>query len=297
MLAINSGIKIVATILAKNEEDIIGQMIEHHLSQGVSQIIFTDNNSTDNTRSIVEKFPEVVEIIDEKDDAFHQSKWVTRMAKMTCKLDPDWVIHLDADEFWGGLHNLRSMQCDSVSSEAMYLHPPTEEFSLNNMRFYLDFDKLPIPQESKIAHRPDPNIEILHGNHGIAGKNCTSTKKIYRHHFPIRSFSQWKSKASGHLSLVKTNSTCVRWENWYNSASQEEYSKITNLWNSFCVNQNKDDFISLIRYWSTDEMVNLFETNDMMPIIGEWPKERNEEQSRFNQRFRRNFSQNHSLSI
>ena len=107
---VRPSLKIVATILAKNEEDIIAENIEHHIEQGVSQFIVTNNNSTDHTRSIVEKYPEVAEIIDEPGDNHHQSKWVTRMAKMACKLNPDWIVHLDADELWGGFFHLRFMK-------------------------------------------------------------------------------------------------------------------------------------------------------------------------------------------
>ena len=281
MLTITPGLKIVATILAKNESDIIGDMIEHHLSNGVSQIIFTDNSSTDNTRQIVEKYPEVVEIIDEPDDTHHQSKWVTRMARLACKLNPDWIIHLDADELWGGLSNLRKISDSIVSCERMYLHPPvTEEFSLKNMRFYLDFDHLPIPQEAKIAHRPDTNIEITHGNHGVVGKSYGSTTQIWRHHYPIRSFPQWERKAKGHLCLIKRNSTCTRWENWYNSLSDsrlaDEYSKLTSLWDSFCKKQDHHVFMSLMEFWATPDMIQFFEKQNIIPNVGEWPKEYHE---------------------
>src|SRR5207237_77831 len=44
--------KIVATILARNEEDIIGECIAHTLSRGVDEIILMNNASTDRTREI-----------------------------------------------------------------------------------------------------------------------------------------------------------------------------------------------------------------------------------------------------
>ncbi len=273
MLTITPGIKIVATILAKNEADIIGQMIEHHLSQGVTHIIFTDNNSTDNTRQIVEKYPEVVEIIDEPDNDHHQSKWVTRMAKLACKLNPDWIIHLDADELWCGLCHLRSMEMDIVSCQRMYLHPPVDsEFSLWNMRRYLNFDHLPIGQEAKIAHRPDPDIEITHGNHGVVGKPYQMTTKISRHHYPIRSLQQWERKAMGHLCLMNRNAPCERWQNWYNtlqeSRLEEEYHEMTLLWRLFCTTQRQETFVELVKHWSSQELEVL---KHVIPKIGIWP--------------------------
>src|SRR4051812_8210794 len=117
---------IVATILVKNEEDIIGANIEHHINQGVSKFIITDNGSTDATATIASRYPEVVEIISESDDCHNQSLWVTRMARLACKLKPDWIIHLDADELWMGLGNLRC-DCEVFGSTKMYLHPPAED--------------------------------------------------------------------------------------------------------------------------------------------------------------------------
>jgi hypothetical protein len=167
MLAIKP--KIIATILAKNEADIIGAMIEHHIEQGVSGFIFTDNDSTDRTKEIAGSFKEVLEIIDEPGNNHNQSEWVTRMARLACKFEPDWIIHLDADEFWCGLKHLRTIPGPVVSSQMVYLHPPRGS-SLHDMRFFLDFSCVPIPQESKVAHRPDPEITIVHGNHGVEGK-------------------------------------------------------------------------------------------------------------------------------
>jgi len=274
-------LRITATILAKNESDIIGQMIEHHLANGVSNIIFTDNASTDNTRKIAEKYPEVVEIIDEPDDTHNQSKWVTHMAKLACKLNPDWIIHLDADEFWGGFSCLRNFEGNITSCERMYLHPPTDKpFSIENMKSYLNFDHLPIPQEAKVAHRPDPDIEITHGNHAVIGKAYKSTTKIWRHHYPIRSLEQWERKASGHLCLMKRNSSCTRWENWYNymlnSKLTDEYKNLTSLWQSFCNKQDHNVFISLMKFWATPDMIQLFKNEHIIPNIEKWPKELNE---------------------
>jgi len=277
MLTITPGLKIVATILAKNESDIIGPMIEHHLANGISQIIFTDNNSTDNTREIASKYPEVVEIIDETDDTHNQSKWVTRMARLACKLDPDWIVHLDADELWGGFSSLRTVSDSVVSCERMYLHPPTAEpFSLENMRRYLNFDHLPIPQEAKVAHRPDPDIEITHGNHGVLGKSYGHTTKVYRHHYPIRSLEQWERKAQGHLCLARRNSSCARWENWYNALSEskltDQYHKLTSLWDSYGKKQDSEVFMSLMEFWATQDMIAFFENNNMLPTVDEWPR-------------------------
>jgi glycosyltransferase involved in cell wall biosynthesis len=270
MFNIRPSTKIVATILMKNEEDIIAANIEHHIQQGVSQFIITDNNSSDKSRSIAEKYPEVVEIIDEPENTHNQTKWVTRMAQMACKLSPDWIVHLDADEFWCGLMGLREVQAKVAGCERMYLHPPGGE-----MTHYLDFDRISIPQECKIAHRPDPTFVITHGNHGV--ENCDDiefTKKVYRHHYPVRSYEQWARKARGHEALSSRRSICARWEKWYNLLQEgmleKEYQKLTSLWEEMIRSPQHDKFLDILDFWATPEMITFFKNNPELPRIGEW---------------------------
>ena len=287
MIITKPKIKIIATILAKNEEDIIGRMIEHTINQGVSQIIFTDNASTDRTREIAASYPEVVEIIDEPENDHNQTKWVTRMARLACKLKPDWIVHLDADELWCGLQNLRKFDTAIVGCEKMYLHPPAKHhFSIEDQRFYLDFDHIPIPQECKVAHRPMEDVVITHGNHGVADPtdSYTSTRDIYRHHYPIRSYQQWERKSKGHEALKRRGSYCKRWSNWYDwfiddgkspwPVAEDIWNGILKLWDGM-VNEgiSHKDFIGLVSVWAEDDMLEFFENKaDMMPRIGEWPK-------------------------
>lgn len=260
-------LRLVATILAKNEADIIGRVIEHHIEQGVQQIIVTDNNSTDDTRKIAASYPEVVEIIDEAGDDHNQSVWVTRMAQLACKWSPHWIIHLDADEFWYNLRSLSKCTAPVAKCERMYLHPPWEEM---NHSYYLNFDHLPIPQECKIAHRPDPEIVIEHGNHNANRDSATS--EMFRHHYPIRSLAQWEQKASGHLALMRRNAICDRWQKWYklreDGTLKETYQKLTSQWRSMVASPNREDFLSLLELWATDEMIEFFRTHDYLPQIG-----------------------------
>ena len=275
MFKIKPTIKIVATILANNESDIIGTTIEHHIKQGVTHFIVTDNASTDQTRSIMERYPEVVEIIDEPGNDHSQSKWVTRMAQMACKLSPDWIIHLDADELWCNLGSLREQRGNVVRCEKMYLHPPMgDEFNLQKMQWYLNFNHLPMPQECKVAHRPDPDILISHGNHEAVGKD-SELGQLERHHYPIRSYRQLESKAKKHEALKRRNSICKRWESWYDLLSQgkleNEYKRIVNHWHAMTEGDiDKQHFLELLSFWATPEMLEYFKDNNHMPRIEKW---------------------------
>lgn len=277
MLRLGSALKIVATILAKNEEDIIAANIEHHIEHGVSAFIVTDNGSTDRTREICSRYPEVKEIIDEPGTDHNQTAWVTRMAHLACKLRPDWIVHLDADELWCGLTNLRLIREPAAACERMYLHPPIgTNFDVHKQRWYINLDHTSLPQECKVAHRPNANVVIEHGNHGIRGVRTEPTTTVWRHHYPVRSYDHLCRKASGHLALMNRNSVCERWRNWYTllqaNKLNEKYNSIVENWQKLI--EGSDDFnhfIAMLEFWATPEMIEHIRTYKIMPKIGEWP--------------------------
>ena len=75
--------KLVMTLLVRDEEDIVEDHLVYHLNQGVDFVVATDNRSVDGTRDVLDRFQRLgyVEVIDEPDDTYDQWRWVTRMAR------------------------------------------------------------------------------------------------------------------------------------------------------------------------------------------------------------------------
>ncbi len=188
---------IIATLLVKNEEDIIDDCMRFHLTHGVDKVIVTDNGSTDRTKEMLARYPEVVELIDEPDKVYRQSVWVTRMARLACKFKPDWVVHLDADEFWHGLKNVYKMEAGVVYLEDFYEHPPlkTPYRSIKDRPYYYARPK-PL-EHGRLVHSPSEDAVVFQGNHTVAnvGGKISYTEKIYLHHYSNRSFEQFTKKA------------------------------------------------------------------------------------------------------
>ena len=210
----------------RDEEDIIGAMIEHHLREGVHRIFVTDNNSIDSSRDIASKYPEVV--LSSSDDMTHnQEVHVTRMAREAAMFSPDWIVHMDADEFWCGLQTINNPpEQDAAWVIRTYLHFPVSGIvddriaPLRKMRHYADF--LGLAPEFKIIHRPNEIIEIKHGNHGCVNDfNIGYCHSVYRHHYPVRSFRQFEKKVvNGTRAMKARGMVCQRWYGWL-----EEYDK------------------------------------------------------------------------
>jgi len=100
---------VTAIIAAYNEEDIIGLCISHLLEQGVS-VYLIDHSSTDGTVAEaqrfagkgligIERFPEESGFPAEDAQRFAWAHILQRKQNLAQKLDGDWFIHHDADEF------------------------------------------------------------------------------------------------------------------------------------------------------------------------------------------------------
>jgi Glycosyl transferase family 2 len=210
--------RLVMSLLVRNEADIVDAQIAFHLHAGVDYVIATDNRSDDGTTEILERYERagVLHLLREDGDDMRQQQWVTRMARLAATdFDADWVVNADADEFWwprGGTlkdvlglvperfgvvrgcwrHFLPRPDGDGNFSERMTVRLCTPAFPGDKSTIY--------HAHQKVAHRADPEVEIERGNHNASGRGLEPLRGWYPLevlHFSFRSVTQLDAKARG----------------------------------------------------------------------------------------------------
>src|SRR5213595_2731300 len=202
--------KLVMTLLLRDEEDIVRENLDFHIAQGVDRVIVTDNGSEDATVDILREYEAegAVRLLLEPADDYSQGRWVTRMARLAADEGADWVINNDADEFWwprsGTLASTFESLDDNVgvviARRTNFVPQPEDdqpfwERMMTRERESLNPVGKPLPP--KLAHRAHPEIEVVQGNHRVRGPELgerldDGTVEIL--HFPMRSYAQFENK-------------------------------------------------------------------------------------------------------
>lgn len=207
-----SGMKLVMTLLVRDEADIVDAQIAYHLRGGVDLVVATDNRSEDATTEILERYARegVLHLIREPGDDLRQSEWVTRMARLAATdFGADWVLNADADEFWlargASLKELLAVVPSRFGAvrgawRNFVPRPDDERFFADRMTARLctpSFHPHPLSTHFKSAHRARPDVRIGRGNHEALADDLVALRGWYPIeilHFPVRSLEQCRRK-------------------------------------------------------------------------------------------------------
>ncbi len=216
-------------LLVKDEEDIIGQNLNHHYALGFRAFCVLNNMSTDGTREIVSRFRDTHEdcfvlLVDDPVRGHYQADKMTVYAETFQRhaeiagLTFDWLFFIDADEFIAS--NTSRPSSEQLSDLERVLNDPDtrvlvmhwihaaspqvlEEFSpeddpfqkFNVMRYRL------LPLVSKVALRTGVGYSLKNGNHFIENLNESIDSVVpagcsdwHIYHFSLRSISHVRKK-------------------------------------------------------------------------------------------------------
>jgi hypothetical protein len=208
--------KLVMTLLARDEADVVDSWLEYHLNAGADFVVATDNGSVDGTTDVLERFARDghVHLIREPGEDLRQNEWVTRMARLAASdFAADWVINSDADEFWwprgASLRDVLAAISPRYGTVGAFLRvfaPRPDGPDAFSERMTVRFSALaPINDPAslykpirKVIHRAHPRIEVTRGNHALVNSPFAPLRgwfPIEVLHFPVRSLAQCEHKA------------------------------------------------------------------------------------------------------
>ena len=244
--------KLVMTLLVRDEIDIVGANIEYHLAHGVDQVVAIDNGSVDGTRDLLADYARQGQliVIDEPEQNYNQSAWMTNAAQFARdSLGAEWVLSNDADEFWvSPTGNLT----DQLAGDA----PDVLRCTRRNMVFAWDdehpeihwAERCRFRKVTPIAFKPPENphmdglscpyfflrlrpkvltrtyglVSMAQGNHDATFSRPVTKEEsdILIYHFPVRTRGQFETKVRNGGSSYAANpdfpiAVGWHWRRWH----------------------------------------------------------------------------------
>src|SRR6266516_2785499 len=213
--SLSDPMKLVMTVLARDEADVIDAQIAFHLNAGVDFVVATDNLSVDGTTEVLESYERdgYLHLIREDSEFLRQADWITRMGRLAATdFGADWVIHSDADEFWWPRgESLRDVLASIPERYGIVRallrqfvpRPDDGSFFAERMTVRLSA-AAPINDPRslfrpnlKIIHRADPNVSVSIGAQRLLDSPFVPLRGWYQvefFHFPVRSLEQCERK-------------------------------------------------------------------------------------------------------
>ncbi len=215
--------RLVLTLLVRNEADLLRATLEYHYSQGVDYVIATDNLSRDATPDILREYEQQgrLALIFARQDNYNQDAWVTHMARLAAtKHGADWIINSDADEFWWPARGSLKTTLSAVSKEVGVVRCQRHNFvtrpSVASAPFWMEMvyrqtvsvNELGQPLPPKVCHRACEQVQVFPGNHHaqLARSSTVGEAGIDILHFPIRSYTNLEQRACFGGAAVRRNS-------------------------------------------------------------------------------------------
>jgi hypothetical protein len=211
--------------MVRDEADVVGISVRHHLSLGLAEILVVDNGSSDGTDRILADLARRHPVRWARDDSgYRQAEIVSGLAGDAYRRGATWVLPFDADELWhvpgGPLVELLAqtsspaLECEvrnfvqarservsrreSLLSMTRRVAAPVGLYDDARLRLEageIAFVEMPYPP--KLLVRAGPRIELAFGAHGAEGLDGepTPTAAVLCLHAPLRSRAALDRKA------------------------------------------------------------------------------------------------------
>ena len=244
--------RVFGLMLVRNEADILRTNLLHHFGLGIEQFLIIDNGSTDGTDLVLQEMAKTgrVQWLSEP-GPYYQSEITTELACEAHLRGADWVIPIDADEFWhvprGSLLEIlgecgagalqarvvnfvqRREQIDRSPDALLHMtwRPPEQIGPIERIPELLGTKQIgfvEIIYPPKCIARASLALEIGVGNHSVrhASGPVEDTDLIVCLHAPLRSRSVLEVQADhGRRARQAGEKRMWHWHRWLRLAEQE----------------------------------------------------------------------------
>jgi hypothetical protein len=230
-------VKVVGLYLVRNEVDVIETNLRHHLSTLLDEAIVVDNGSTDGTFELVADLADELPVqLASEVGLPYQSDRLTRMARFAARQGADWILPIDADEFWvAGERPFRSVLQDApADARALFVNvvnfvqqrdvlvarpgvlatmtmrpqrPVGTPEEASRLMQTGEVAWLELPYTPKCVHRASSDVFIPAGNHLNGTDNGVPTDALTCLHAPMRARSVLAYKIDQGRRLVEEQSS------------------------------------------------------------------------------------------
>ena len=190
------GSRVFGVLVVRDEVDVVRLCVLHHLALGCERILALDNGSTDGTATVLARLAARVPLSWTADPGdFRQPEFATGLAKEAARAGADWVLPLDADEFWlapGGLHASLAPAADAGAAEVDRVEliqqrgrrrptpagvltmtrrvpDPTPDWAAIDVFRAGRGSMFEVRQGPKLAMRASPGLQVDRGGHSASG--------------------------------------------------------------------------------------------------------------------------------
>ena len=180
--------KIVTVYRLKNEEKWIKKSLES-VSSFCDSIVILDNGSTDNTLKICKDSPNVVDIVEQPNLPFDETRDRNTLLQKALELKPDYILSMDGDEI------LMPNSKEILEEELEILYPNSNVFTFqflymwdkfNQYRYDGVYENIWQQRLFKTSNQPE-NLKIFESNYS-GNIHCSSIpNNAIGQKFPIRS--------------------------------------------------------------------------------------------------------------
>lgn len=207
--------KLVETLIVRDEADVVDAQLSYHLNAGVDFVIAVDHGSVDGTTEIIESYVrQGCALRIPVSGAVDEVGWRTQMARQAAtELQADWVIAADADEFWiprqGTIKEILAAVPERfgvIGGTICHFVPRPDAgepfFERMIVRLVqhapINDPTSPWRPSPKIVFRADPQATVYHAGYWIeAGgrlRDLPGWRPFDVFHFPCRRVEQWARK-------------------------------------------------------------------------------------------------------